>query len=149
MELNSRAASRASLAILNLCMSLYFHEESGETLTVDLSVHPSNCLKSLLRMRFHYAIEAAVVFALLCSTAGAMPQLPTLSLNKRLQLCVGVTGDFCFPGLLECCDDSTVCLVDLDGRAVSFKMCWSVLFDQMYADLVVDMYANSNGQRLR
>lgn len=64
-----------------------------------------------------YTFKLLVSIALFCAGAVTAAVLPEL--DKRVVFCVGVTGDFCIPGVLECCDSSSTCLVDADGEAVS------------------------------
>lgn len=67
----------------------------------------SPSLASILRSKF-----------LVSMAVGAVTAAHVSRLEERSH-CVEVVGDWCFPGLLECCDDSGTCTVDGDGVAVS------------------------------
>ena len=54
-----------------------------------------------------------LLFGLGAVSASVLPVV-----EKRFELCVGVTGNYCVPGFIECCDSAGVCTVDQDGIPV-------------------------------
>lgn len=61
------------------------------------------------------------------------------AVDKR-EFCVDVTGDWCTPGVVECCEQAGTCTVDQDGHAVRdfFRrsvICTSLTFLGLCLDL--------------
>lgn len=56
---------------------------------------------------------------MLLAGAGAVSAISLHAVEKRVQFCVGVTGELCMPGILECCDSAGTCTRDQDGIPVS------------------------------
>lgn len=72
--------------------------------------------KRTIRKMRSSACQSLVVLLLLSIGSASASILPNR--HKRFQLCVDVTGDFCLPGLIECCDEAGTCTIDDDGIPV-------------------------------